>query len=292
MNKSFADNQQNIVSSDRVLYTASTFARNSLLHLQEIGELKALKAHTSSRSDLQSYLFFTVIDGKGTLTYQNREYNLTPGSCVFIDCMKPYSHSTGQEADGKSLWTIRWCHFFGPTMGSVYGKYLERGGRPVFTPSSTAPFLKAIEELIGVAKSVDYMRDKKINSVLSELLLHIMEQSWHPEEQRRAPKRASMTDVKAWIDEHYAERVTLEELSREFFIDKYYLAKSFKAQFGQTITAYITNIRITKAKQLLRFSDMTIEEIGNQVGIGDPAYFSRLFREIEGVGPRKYREQW
>ena len=57
MKEFFADNQPTIVSSDRIPYTASSFARGALLHLQEIGELKALKAHTSSRNDLQSYLF-------------------------------------------------------------------------------------------------------------------------------------------------------------------------------------------------------------------------------------------
>ena len=59
-----------IVSSNRVLYTPSAFARNSLLHLQEIGTLQALKGHTSRRKDLQSFLFFIVLNGSvsdGTL---------------------------------------------------------------------------------------------------------------------------------------------------------------------------------------------------------------------------------
>jgi len=43
---------------------------------------------------------------------------------------------------------------------------------------------------------------------------------------------------------------------------------------------------------MLRFSDKTAEEIGYEVGIGAPAYFSRVFKEIEGVSPSVYREQW
>ena len=97
------------VSSDRVIYTASSFARNSLLYLQEIGELKALMEHTSSRSDLQSYLFFTVVSGSGSLIYGEKEYEIQPSSCVFIDCRKPYSHTTGID----DLWTLRWIHFYG-----------------------------------------------------------------------------------------------------------------------------------------------------------------------------------
>jgi hypothetical protein len=61
-----------IVSSNRVLYTPSAFARSSLLHLQEIGTLQALAPHTSSRSNLQSYLFFTVLSGSGVLNYDGK----------------------------------------------------------------------------------------------------------------------------------------------------------------------------------------------------------------------------
>ena len=83
-----------IVSSNRVLYTASSFARTSLLHLQEIGELTAQRVHTSERSGLQSYLFFTVVSGSGILNYNGKEFVLTQDSCVFINCYHPYSHTT------------------------------------------------------------------------------------------------------------------------------------------------------------------------------------------------------
>lgn len=97
-----------IVSSNHVLYTPSSFARTNLLHLQEIGTLKALKEHTFRRDGLQSYLFFTVGSGSGELSYNEKHYNLTVSSCVFIDCQKPYSHAT----DSHNLWTLRWCHFW------------------------------------------------------------------------------------------------------------------------------------------------------------------------------------
>ena len=287
MNKLFSDGNST-VSSDRVLYTASSFARSSLLHLQEIGNLKALRTHTSKREGLQSYLFFVVESGSGSLLYDDRKYELQPSSCVFIDCRKPYSHTTMID----DLWTLRWCHFFGPTMNSVYSKYCERGGRPVFTLASTDNITALLDELMNTSRSSTYMRDMLINEQLSTLIRLIMEQSWHPEDKVSAPKRQSVTDVRAYLDEHYAERITLDELSSLFFIDKYYMTKTFHSQFGVNISTYLQNLRITKAKQLLRFSSKTVEEIGSEVGMENPAYFSRVFKNIEGVSPSKYREQW
>ena len=72
MNEFFTNNASSIVTSNRILYTPSSFARSSLLHLQEIGELEARRAHTSSRSGLQSFLFFTVVSGSGTLSYNDK----------------------------------------------------------------------------------------------------------------------------------------------------------------------------------------------------------------------------
>ena len=288
MEELFTNNKASIVTSNRILYTPSSFARTSLLHLQEIGELEARRAHTSSRSNLASFLFFTVTTGSGSLSYQGKEYKLGAGDMAFIDCHNPYSHTT----DPDNLWTLRWVHFYGPTMGSVYNKYCERGGRPVFTPEDSAPFFSVWENLFSTAGSADYMRDMKINAALSELLVLIMAESWHPEDATIAKKKASMADVKEFLDAHYAEKITLDQLSTDFYINKYYLTKVFKEQYGQSITAYLLNIRITKAKQLLRFSDKSVEEIGMEVGLGAPHYFSQTFKSVEGVPPSIYRKQW
>ena len=284
-----------IVSSNRVLYTPSSFARTSLLHLQEIGTLHALAPHTSKRDGLQSYLFFTVLSGAGELSYDGKEYSLKPGNCVFIDCRKAYSHTTPSQNkgdEGDNLWSLHWCHFYGPTLSFVYEKYCERGGKAVFSPSSAAPFLTTLDKLYELASGSDYIRDMRINEELNKLCTLLMAESWHPEEAVTAPKKMSVVDVKEYLDQNYATRITLDELSKAFYINKYYLTRVFKEQYGQSITNYLTSLRITHAKQLLRFSDKTVEEIGLECGLGALHYFSRVFKEVEGVAPSVYRSQW
>ena len=284
----FVNNESATVNSNRILYTASSFARSSLLHLQEIGELVAKKAHSNSRSDLNSFLFFIVLSGNGKISYGGNEYALSEGSCVFINCKKPYCHTT----EAGNLWSLRWCHFYGPTLSSIYGKYIERGGSVTFKSNNKELINSIWSDLMTTAKSSDYMRDMKINEHISSLLTYIMSESWHPENRREAGKRQSVLQVKEYMDEHYKDKITLEFLSSQFFISKYYLTHCFKDQFGISISNYLSNVRITKAKQLLRFTENTVENIAISVGIADPAYFSKLFKSIEGVPPTVYREQW
>ena len=276
------------VSSRRVLYTPSTWAKSNLIFLQETGSLQAIRPHVSTRYNLQSYLCFIVIDGEGCLEYDGVSYDMGTGDCAFIDCRKKYSHSTGNG----QLWSLEWAHFYGANMQAIYDKYLERGGQPVFRPEDLNVYKELFGKLYELASSDDYIRDMRINSTLSELLALIMEQSWHPENTTISKKRLDLVNVKSYLDEHYTEKISLDYLSGLFFIDKFYLSKIFKDAYGTTINAYILSRRITQAKKLLRFSDMSIDEIGSRVGMNDANYFSRSFKKLEGISPREYKKLW
>ena len=287
MDQELFNPQSSSVRSSRILYTPSTFARTSLLHLQEVGFLQAVQPHTSTRTNLVSFLCFVVLSGTGELKYEGEEYELTAGDGVFIDCRKAYSHSTSDN-----LWSLQWCHFYAPSLPAVYEKYKERGGRPVFHPADIASFVSILTELYNLASASDYIRDMRINEKLGVLLTLLMEQSWHPESVTISRKRLELATVKAYLDEHYTKKIALDDLEERFFINKFYLSKIFKETYGTTINNYLISKRITRAKQLLRFTDLTVDEIGAAVGMADANYFSRMFRKVEGSSPREYRKQW
>ena len=321
------------VQSSRILYTPSPFARSSLLHLQEVGSLTAIKPHTSKREKLQSYLCFLVEDGEGELVYEGKKYELRSGDVVFIDCRKAYSHSTGMNPNTE-LWSLRWCHFYGPSMPAIYAKYCERGGLPVIRgvdmvrgadmghgadmargadmvreaamargddvsrradascSADVSQYSTIISDIYTLASSSDYIRDMRINGKLNDLLTLLMESSWHRGNSSNAPKKMEISQVKSFLDEHYKEKLSLESVASHFFIDKHYLARLFKEQYGVTLVTYLQQVRITHAKRMLRFSDKSIEEIGLECGIGELNYFSRVFKKLEGVSPSEYRRVW
>lgn len=296
------------VQSSRILYTPSPFARSSLLHLQEVGSLTAIKPHTSKREKLQSYLCFMVEDGEGELVYEGKKYDLKSGDVVFIDCRKAYSHSTGNSSGvGNSrstdnahsatnpnteLWSLRWCHFYGPSMPAIYAKYCERGGLPVIRGTDVFQYSTIISDIYTLASSSDYIRDMRINGKLNDLLTLLMESSWHREAHTNAPKKMEISQVRSFLDEHYKEKLSLESVAGHFFIDKHYLARLFKEQYGVTLVTYLQQVRITHAKRMLRFTDKSIEEIGLECGIGELNYFSRVFKKLEGVSPSEFRRMW
>lgn len=288
-----------LVKSNRIIYTPSDFAKANLIHLQEVGELQAQKPHTSRRKNLSSYLFFMVLEGEGTLTCGGRTYSLKQGDCAYVDCRTDYAHSCSE-----TLWKLKWVHFYGPNMSGIHGKYLERGGKPVFTPADSAVFEELLDRIYEIAASNTYIRDMQIFEKLTALLTLLMEQSWsggedttgrnpRERESRRASyKKQNLQALKEYLDSNYASRITLDLLAERFFINKFYLTRIFKEQFGESVTEYLLQVRITRAKQSLRFTDKSIEEIAHECGMHDANYFSRSFKKVEGVTPGEYRKIW
>ncbi len=295
------------VASNRILYTPSDFARANLLHLQEVGSLRAIRPHVSSRADMDSFLFFIVKKGRGELVYDSVKYVLKAGDCVFINCKKPYSHSSSED-----LWELKWCHFYGANMGAVYAKYKERGGLDVLNPGELGSddesdllgsFCAILDDLYEIAASDSYVRDMQINLKLTELMTRLMEESWHPlartlvhaSSAARGISRTSgnnMMQVKTYIDANFTKKMSLESLAGIFYVNKSYLARTFKEQFGVSVVTYIRLVRVGKAKELLRFTDETVENIARDCGVDDPNYFTRMFKSVEGVTPMQFRKEW
>lgn len=277
-----------LVQSDRIIYTPSPFARSNLIHLQEIGELQARRPHASQRENLASYLCFVVLSGSGELEYEGAQMPLEAGDFVFLDCRLPYRHRTSHQ-----LWRLKWVHFYGPNMAAIYKKYRERGGRPCCHARRFDAFAALLDELRAIAGSDDYLRDMHIYEKLTALLTLLMEESWQPGAGHHAgSKRQNMQKIKEYLDAHYAEKLTLDALAERFYINKFYLARVFKEQFGASINGYLLQLRITHAKRLLRFTDWPIERIGQECGMSDANYFSRAFKKIEGITPGQFRRQW
>lgn len=295
------------VSSNRIIYTPSTFARSSLIHLQETGTLQATHPHKNERSGLSSCLFFTVLRGSGQLTYDGAIYVLHSGDCVFIDCKKPYSHETGNNAHHvqvdatiyttdtagptNELWSLQWCHFYGPNMGAIYRKYQERGGRPVFQTSQLSAYHDILDELYNIASSPDYVRDMRIHEKLSSLLILLMEDAWDDTQMQATPDTLDIQAIKDYLDENFKSRISLDDLAGSFYLNKYYLMKLFKDRYGMTINAYLNQARVTWVKQQLRFTDKTVETLAAELQI-EPAYLSRLFKKVEGASPTSFRKSW
>ncbi|MFC5407212.1 helix-turn-helix domain-containing protein [Cohnella soli] len=108
-----------------------------------------------------------------------------------------------------------------------------------------------------------------------------------------AVKKASskIRSFQLYIEAHLHEDLSLDAMAEKMHFNKIYLSELFKQAVGMTYTQYVTEARMAHARRLLTQSALSIQEISEQVGFNDAAYFIKTFRKYTGQSPLKFRKQ-
>ncbi len=93
-----------------------------------------------------------------------------------------------------------------------------------------------------------------------------------------------------YLQDHYNEQVTLNEIAEYSYVSTYYISRMFKRELGKNFIDCLNEIRIEKAKELLKDIKYKTYEVAESVGIPDAHYFSRLFKKYVGVTPTEFRD--
>jgi YesN/AraC family two-component response regulator len=111
------------------------------------------------------------------------------------------------------------------------------------------------------------------------------------EEEEPIFKRSSVIvkETKNYIEEHYREDISLQDISSVLGYSEVYFCKLFKQNFGKSFIVYLNELRIEKAKKFLANPDINIKDIGSMSGYRDPNYFARVFKRVTGMTPSDYR---
>lgn len=104
-------------------------------------------------------------------------------------------------------------------------------------------------------------------------------------------EKNKVTDIISFINLNYMQKITLQQLSEQFFVSQYHLCREFKYYTNITITQYINNIRIIQAQKMLLEGNKKISEIGSDVGFDSLTHFGRVFKQITGNTPSHYKRQ-
>ncbi|HKM05060.1 MAG TPA: AraC family transcriptional regulator [Lachnospiraceae bacterium] len=278
--------------SKRILSTPSAYAKNHYLYIQEVGSLLSIEPHISSRHNLLSYLFFSVISGKGYLTYEGKRHVLYAGDCVWIDCHKLYSHESSEEEP----WSLTWVHFYGKDAKEFYDVFMEQGHSYVFHPLSISPFVECITTLYDTHNHQTFLTELSSHKYLTDIIALCYTESglWKSDENGLLENsmRNKLKHIREFIDNHFTEKISLDDLAEHFFISKYHLSREFHKEYGITIGNDITAKKISKAKSLLRFTKDPIENIADLCGFQDSGYFIKVFKNAENMTPLEYRKKW
>ncbi|MFB9329444.1 helix-turn-helix domain-containing protein [Paenibacillus aurantiacus] len=100
--------------------------------------------------------------------------------------------------------------------------------------------------------------------------------------------RMSLDEVRAYMSDHYHEALSIDLLAQLAGLSPNYFGEAFKKATGRSVMDYLTGLRIGRAKQLIRETDLYMREIARSVGYSDEYYFSRKFKKEVGLSPSAF----
>lgn len=125
-------------------------------------------------------------------------------------------------------------------------------------------------------------------SFLHDILTYIKQLNY--QSANEADRNSYFAQMVKYIDNNFQSELYLKDLSVKFLINQVYCCQLFKKNLGKTFTEYVTDLRIKKACELLKHTELSIDEIAAKVGYMDYYYFNKVFKKQSGITPTKFRK--
>lgn len=156
--------------------------------------------------------------------------------------------------------------------------YLMEGGK-----------IRAPESLLAYnryARKIRYSRDfEECEQIIGDAIEKLMHKSSsvHP------IQNSSIQAAVDYINEHYSEKITLDDVSHHIYLNRTYASQLFKKHMNVNFADYLEIVRINKAKEFLLDTSMQITEIALRVGYSNQSYFTKVFKRNTGMSPNSFR---
>ena len=111
-----------------------------------------------------------------------------------------------------------------------------------------------------------------------------------PSEPQAISTNRQCAAVRRYIDMHFKEALTLEQLAEECHMNKFYLSHAFKREYGVSPINYMISRRIEESKYLLAETDLSLSQIAQLLGFSSLSYFSQVFHRTQAISPKEYRQ--
>lgn len=272
--------------SIRFINTPSVFGRQTFFYVQEAGHFKTHAPYFTERANLKSYLLIFTLAGKGRLKAHGQEFTLLPHSIAYIDCMAHHYY----ECLKNSQWEFLWLHFYGPAAAGYYTEFFKNGFHII---QASDPFAteSTLRRILSRAIKKDLHSEILISKLITDILTQLLIEN-STMQLELGPMPALIQNAVKEIEKHFQEELTLDRLADSLFVSKYYLTREFKRYVGTSPNEYLIVTRLNHAKELLKYSALSVEDICSRSGFHYTSYFITQFKKHENCTPLQYRKEW
>ena len=245
------------------------------------------------RDEYENYL---MERGEGVFSVGERRFPMQKGAVLFL--RTDQENRFEPEAEDKEF---RLLFVTFAVQGHCEAKArldgaLANAGALLLTPGDDAAVSVCLYELQRAMLLSPGHNAPEMRLLLGQLVLKLRDGYQNPRDAAEGsiPGRSAAGYVNktvSYLQEHYAEEVTLQDLGKAVGLSPRYLSTLYSKRTGCSIWRTLVQIRLDHARRLLMTTDLSITRIAADTGFGTNPYFCRCFRKAEGVSPREYRKK-
>lgn len=253
------------------------------LYLTDVGYFPNARHHYRERREgIEEYIFIYCMEGSGRIRVEGREYMLHPNEafCIPNFCGHRY------YADEAEPWSIFWVHFKG---SDVQYYPLDKCRIIHFNSQNAGNRMSFLFELLFRVLESNYTLGNFI--YISQVLEMILSETYYREKHSTTlQQNRHVTMVIRYMSRHLEKNLSLDDIAREFELSRSYLNVIFQKYTRHAPMDFYARLKMKRACQLLRSSDMYVYEVASRLGYADQYYFSRIFKKIVGMSPSAYQK--
>ncbi|WP_084103357.1 AraC family transcriptional regulator [Demequina sp. NBRC 110056] len=265
---------------------AGALGRPGTRHLvvTDIGHFPRAHRHGYARDrPIDQAVVLLCTQGRGTVQTSAGSFAVTPGHAAVL----PAGHPHAYAADDDEPWTLWWMH----VVGRDLDEFLAAADLTIRSP------VRAVRDIVHCAALVSEILRAVEREVTDAAQLAASGAAWHvmallasghsPRDRRSAAIDAAAETIRLAPE----QRLDIDALAARCHLSRSHFTALFRRQLGSSPLQFQTQLRMSRARELLDTTELPIARIAEAVGYGDAYYFSRQFRRVQGTTPTLYRER-
>lgn len=266
--------------------------KNIDLSIFQYGWEECAPLHSYGPAKRNHYLFHFIFSGKGYLSS-----NDSSGTTHLhrLEACQGFLICPGQVntyyADEHLPWEYAWVEFDGVKAL----EYMEMAGlsfdSPVYRPKKREHAALIRDELMAIVDNPAHSPIYQIGHLYLFIDCLIRCSASAKPVPAGKLKDFYIKEAISFIEQNYSRPITVEDVAAFCNLNRNYLGKLFREGTNQTLQHFLMYYRMNRAAELLKFSDMSVSEVGKMCGYPNQLHFSRAYKTIFGVSPNHWREQ-
>lgn len=242
--------------------------------------------HSFGPAMRSNYLLHYIVDGKGVYRNGEQKYELEAGEGFLIEPNTLVSY----QADQEDPWSYLWIGF----SGKRAGEYLEDLGlnsrQLTFCTQEGSRLKHLVLEMMSCSDGSVTSRYRQ-QSLLYAFFAVLSENAVDRGRSDPSKENFYMERAVTFIRNRYSSDIRVADIADYLCVDRSYLYKLFKNTLHMSPQEFLTEVRLSRAKELLSKTKLSVEQVALSCGYRDTLVFSKAFKRSTGTAPREYRRE-